>query len=157
LRLEYRSDEVVIGRDLYEKCLPLSNRFDRAVGFFATSVFPVCPEAFHSFFQKRGRMRIVCCPILDRVELGALFQGYRDRPEIIRTSQLTILTRGRREVLRQRAALTAWLVASGSLDIRIARRDPGAGNHIYHEKLGLFLDEEDNAVAFSGSANESLS
>jgi len=157
LRLEYRSDEVVIGRDMYEKCLPLSARFDRAVGFFASSVFAVCPEAFHRFFQNRGRMRVVCCPILDRADIDAIFRGYRDRPELIRTSQLDVLARGRRDALRERAALTAWLVASGSLDVRIAVRDSGHGNHIYHEKLGLFGDHEGNTVAFCGSANESLS
>jgi hypothetical protein len=97
LRLEYRSDEVAIGRDFYEKCLPLSTRFDRAVGVFASSVFAVCP------------------------------------------------------------ALLAWLVATGGLQVRIARRGPASGNFIYHEKLGLFGDGEDNWLAFSGSANESLS
>ena len=34
LRLEYRSNDANIGRDFYERCLPLSVRFDRAVGFF---------------------------------------------------------------------------------------------------------------------------
>ena len=156
LRLEYRSDEVVIGRDLYEKCLPMSTRFDRAVGFFAGSVFAVCPEAFHHFFEGRGRMRVICCPILDRIDIDALVSGYRDRPEIIRTPRLDVLARGRREVLRERSPLTAWLVASGNLDVRIAIRDSTYTNHIYHEKLGLFGDPEGSWIAFCGSANESL-
>src|SRR4051812_6669410 len=138
LRLEYRSDDVVIGRDLYEKCLPLSARFDRAVGFFASSVFAVCPEAFHRFFEGRGRMRVVCCPVLDRLDVDAIFRGYRERPDVIRAPQLEVLTKGRREVLQKRAPLTSWLVATGTVDVRIARRDPEYGNHIYHEKLGLF-------------------
>ncbi len=157
LRLEYRSDEVVIGRDFYEKCLPLSTRFDRAVGFFAGSVFGVCPEAFHCFFKHNGRMRVVCCPILDQVDIDAIHRGYRDRPAVIRAPQLAILAHGRRDASQRRSELTAWLVASGSVEIRIARREPGYGDHIYHEKLGLFGDEDDNWVAFSGSANESFS
>ncbi|MBV9125433.1 MAG: DNA phosphorothioation system restriction enzyme, partial [Planctomycetes bacterium] len=157
LRLEYRSDEVVIGRDFYEKCLPLSTRFDRAVGFFASSVFAVCPEAFQHFFANRGRMRVVCCPILDRADIEAIYRGYRDRPEVIRSSQLMVLGCGRGEVLQKRSELIAWLVASGNVEVRIARREPGYGNHIYHEKLGLFGDSEENWVAFAGSANESLS
>ncbi len=60
-------------------------------------------------------------------------------------------------MLRGSGPLTSWLVATGSLDIRVAVRDSGRGTHIYHEKLGLFGDEEENWVAFSGSANESLS
>jgi hypothetical protein len=157
LRLEYRSDEVVIGEDLYERCLPLSVRFDRAVGFFASSVFAACPGAFHRFFQNRGRMRVVCCPILDRIDIEAIVAGYRDRPELVRTTRLDILAGGRSGALRERASLTSWLVATGSLDVRVAVRESGRGNHIYHEKLGLFGDEEENWIAFSGSANESLS
>jgi DNA phosphorothioation system restriction enzyme len=101
-------------------------------------------------------MRVICCPILDRIDIDALVSGYRDRPEIVRTSRLDVLARGRQEVMRERSALTAWLVASGGLDVRIAIRDSTYTNHIYHEKLGLFGDQEDNWVAFAGSANESL-
>jgi DNA phosphorothioation system restriction enzyme len=156
-RLEYRSDEVVIGEGLYERSLPQSVRFDRAVGFFASSVFAVCPKAFGSFFQNRGRMRVVCCPILDRIDIEAVVAGYRDRPHILRASRLEVLAGGRRDVLRARGPLTSWLVATGSLDVRIAVRDFGRSAHIYHEKLGLFGDPEENWIAFSGSANESFS
>ena len=101
-------------------------------------------------------MRVICCPILDRIDIDALASGYRDRPEIIRTSRLDVLARGRQEVLRERTAVTAWLVASGHLDVRIAVREAGYANHIYHEKLGLFGDQEGSWIAFCGSANESL-
>jgi DNA phosphorothioation system restriction enzyme len=101
-------------------------------------------------------MRVICCPILDQIDIDALVNGYRDRPEIIRTSRLDVFAGGRREVLNERAPLTAWLVASGNLDVRIAVRDAAYANQIYHEKLGLFGDQEGTWVAFCGSANESL-
>lgn len=156
-RLEYRSDEVVIGTDLYAKCLGNACRFDRAVGFFASTAFAICPQAFGQFFSNHGRMRIVCCPILDRRDIDAIYHGYRERPSLIRKPRFDILSGNRASVLQEVGALTAWLVASGRLEIRIALRESSKGSHIYHEKLGLFGDENSNVIAFSGSANESLS
>src|SRR5262249_25508023 len=147
----------VIGRDLYEKCLPLCSRFDRAVGFFASSAFAVCPGAFRQFFQNRGRIRMVCSPVLDRGDIDAIYRGYRERAQIIRTPSLDLLVGDGREVIQTRARLTSWLVATGRLEIRIALRESNYRNHIYHEKLGLFGDRSDDWVAFAGSANESLS
>src|SRR5262245_17372035 len=105
LRLEYRSDETVIGRDLYEKCLPISSRFDRAVGYFASSVFAVCPEAFHQFLLNRGRIRMVCCPVLDRSDIDAVYRGHKDRAQIVRQSAISVLSGDRREVIKGRHRL----------------------------------------------------
>lgn len=155
LRQEYRSNDSNIGRDLYERCLPLSIRFDRAVGFFASSVFSACPEAFYSFFEQRGRIRLICNQILDRDDIDAIILGYRERPQIIRDSALAILKRGPATAKKERTRLLPWLVASGALEIRIAFRQSTGRNDIYHEKLGIFRDNVDDEVAFAGSANES--
>ncbi len=157
LRLEYRSDEVVLADDLYEKCLPQCSHFDRAVGFFSASVFAACPEGFRAFFTSGGRMRVVCCPILSQSDIEAIHNGYFDRPTLIRSACPEVLTNGRAKALLEIHRLTSWLIATGRLDVRIALRDSRGGNHIYHEKLGLFGDRTGNWIAFSGSANETLS
>lgn len=155
LRQEYRSNDANIGRDFYERCLPLCSRFDRAVGFFASSVFSACPEAFRTFFGQRGRIRMVCSPIFDRSDIEAIVHGYRNRPQILRQSAMSILSQSPAAVLKDRGVLLSWLVASGGVDLRIALRQSSGRNDIYHEKLGIFRDTEDNCVVFAGSANES--
>ena len=57
---------------------------------------------------------------------------------------------------KQSLNLLANYIADGTLDLKIALL--GNKNHnlgIYHEKLGLLYDEDNNIVAFSGSPNES--
>ena len=47
--------------------------------------------------------------------------------------------------------------ADGSLEVRLALRLDEAGriaHGLYHEKVGIFTDDQDNHVAFAGSANE---
>ncbi len=53
----------------------------------------------------------------------------------------------------------AWLISESVLDIRIAFAvDPFGvpARGLYHEKVGLFSDDEGNCIAFSGSANETV-
>jgi hypothetical protein len=50
----------------------------------------------------------------------------------------------------------AGLIKAGSLRVKFAMPyDPSAG--IFHQKIGIFQDEVENKIAFSGSNNESLS
>lgn len=155
LRQEYRSNDSNIGRDFYERCLPLSVRFDRAVGFFASSVFSACPQAFARFFEQRGKIRLVCNEILDRDDIDAITLGLRNRPEIIRSSSLSILNAGDVAARKDRHRFLSWVVATGALEIRIAFRKSSGRHEIYHEKLGVFQDKEGDQVVFAGSANES--
>ena len=157
LRLQYRSDDSTLARDLYNRCLPLSVNFDRAVGFFSTSVFAGCSDGFLQFFERNGVMRVVCSPVFNRTDIDALVQGYRDRPALVRKPRLGLLNESPETLQASTSDFAAWLVATGKLDIRIAIRKTSLGDGLYHEKLGLFIDDEHETVAFAGSANESLS
>ena len=55
----------------------------------------------------------------------------------------------------QHLNLLACLIAQGVLDIRIAYTEGKNGIGMYHKKMGLIEDAYGNAVAFSGSMNES--
>jgi DNA phosphorothioation system restriction enzyme len=61
-------------------------------------------------------------------------------------------------LVRDRLSALAWLISTGKLDIRLALRvDPLTARlqrGIYHEKFGIFTDEYENHVVFTGSQNE---
>ena len=63
--------------------------------------------------------------------------------------------------------ILSWLIANEYLDIKIAvpTKDKGIPidrdrlldpHHIFHEKVGIFVDANGGRVAFNGSNNESL-
>jgi hypothetical protein len=62
----------------------------------------------------------------------------------------------RRGLGRERLSFIAWLIAEGQLDIKIALVEVDDNFGIYHEKIGIFSDESNNHVVFTGSANESI-
>lgn len=51
--------------------------------------------------------------------------------------------------------LLSNLIAAGRLEIKIAFLEDDNMIGMFHEKLGLMYDAEDNIIAFSGSMNES--
>jgi len=153
LRRQYRSDEHIIARDLYEQCLPVSKAFRRAVGFFSSGALFTCPAAFHAFFAGGGHIQLVCSPVLPQEDVEDIIHGYRDSPTLVRTEKLSNFLQPPAQLARSKRDILAWLVASRRLDIRIAI--PDQSSSLYHEKLGIFEDADGHSVAFAGSANES--
>lgn len=100
-------------------------------------------------------MRLVTSPHLTSEDTEQIAQGYAEREAIAAVRAM--------EALRELSAeddnaytRLAWLVANNAIDIRLALPNRNTGvRGIYHEKIGIFRDEND-AVAFTGSLNESF-
>ena len=157
LKTQYRKDSNDLASDFYARCLPNSSRFYRAVGFFSTEVFAATTDAFREFFGSGGRMRVVTSPVLSALDIERLTRGYTDRPILARDDKLNLLSGSLASVRASLDEVVPWLVAKDLLVVHIARPISANERDLYHEKLGLFVDGEDDAVAFSGSANETYS
>ncbi len=145
------SDDLL--REFYVPCLSQARTYDRAVGYFRSSLLALAGIPYTQFAQKGGRARIVCSPDLTPDDVQAMLAGY-DKREIIGASLKRemdlLLTRPQGQPI---LSLLATLIAVGALDIRVAvKRDGG----IFHHKVGIFSDGT-NEVSFVGSANESWS
>lgn len=151
LALQYRSNEQIIARDFYDRCLPAASSFRRAVGFFATTCFSAAPEAYEQFFKQGGYMQLVCCPIFSHIDVELFRSAFLDRRSVLKSSTLNKIS-----FQPGRLGLSVkWLLAAGKLELRIAvlLQNP---DRIYHEKIGVFDDGHDQ-IAFTGSANETTS
>lgn len=100
-------------------------------------------------------MQLVCSPHLNRRDAEAIANGYRAAPSLVREPRLSLFDLSSQKLAVQMPRLLEWLVATRRLDIRIALFEDDADQRLYHEKLGIFQDSEDNLIAFCGSANES--
>jgi len=87
----------------------------------------------------------------------AIARGLQQREQVIERALVRELEQELDQVVRDRLACLAWLLAQGVLDVKLAVPTNIRLRGLYHEKLGIFQDEEENYVAFTGSANESVS
>lgn len=156
LQTEYRTGSSDSIADLYAPCLQQSILYKRAVGYFRSSVYLVTSVAVIDFARRGGKIQLVCSPELNANDAEAIRIGYLKREEI--ASEQLIYELGRLfadPYTRHSTRVLATLVAVRALEIKIAIRKPSQG--LYHEKIGVFIDQYGNRVSFIGSANESWS
>jgi DNA phosphorothioation system restriction enzyme len=149
----YRSNDCDLVKDFYEPCLARSRTYDRAVGFFSSSALALVARGLTVFIQAGGRMRLVTSPKLSEADVAAIAQGLQQRDEVIQRALLSSFNETIPDLVRRRLEALTWLLAQGLLEIKLAV--PKSLRGLYHEKLGIFADAEENLVTFSGSANES--
>lgn len=152
----YRTGERDPVTGFYKPCLDASITYDRAVGYFRSSIFAVIGQPFLDFARRGGKARFICSPSITEEDVKAIESGYLQREQAIERA----ITRDVDELLSDpasdhRAKLLATFIKFGTLDIKLAIRS--GGNGIYHEKIGIFSDGNSHYVSFLGSANETWS
>lgn len=111
-------------------------------------------EGLLPFVNNGGTMRLVASPILNKEDVEAIKQGYEKRESVIAGAITRELYEPKNFRDSERLNLLANLIADGRLDIKIALVENNKNYGIYHEKMGVFYDDEGNKIAFSGSNNE---
>ena len=155
LQSEYRSDRADLVKDFYTPCLRNATQYWRAVGYFTSNGLARNTKGLATFIRHSGQMRFVTSCKLMADDIEAIQRGYDAKEQ-----NLSLFPEcGFEEVKYDRLALLTWLVTHEYLDIKIAH--PSNTNTpilqaMYHEKIGIFLDDMDNAVAFAGSHNETV-
>jgi superfamily II DNA or RNA helicase len=154
IKEEYRTGEQDLVESFYKPCLRESTVYDRAVGYFRSTVFLLIGHSLIDFVNRGGKMRLVCSPVLTHEDYDAIAGGYRLRADRLDEALVRDFDSiYNDQVLRTNTEALATLVSSGAIDIKIAFRPEGHG--IYHEKIGVFHDSHGNVVSFKGSINES--
>lgn len=154
IKKEYRSfiDDVVI--DFYIPLLQEAILYQRAVGFFSSSALTMIAKGIEGLIENGGKIQIIASPKLTTEDYLEIKKGYHLR-KVIENSLLRELNEPEREEDKIRLSYIAKLVAQGSMDIKIAFLTTQNDISMYHEKMGIISDANGNAVAFSGSMNES--
>ena len=150
---EYRRGHADMVRDFYVPCLRVSCTYLRAAGYFTSQSLALVAAGLPPFIHGGGLMRLIASPYLDSDDIDALARGVRAQSDVVERALLREFSSAQSsEIVRDRLGFLAWLVAAGRLEIRVAL--PIGGEGLYHEKYGIFIDPTGDAVAFTGSPNE---
>lgn len=155
IKREYRPDDNIV-KSFYIPLLQLAQTYDRAVGFFSSTILAEIAIGIQEIARKDGRIRIVASPHLSEEDITAIKRGYEKRDEIIKRNILKNLQTPKNEFEKVHLNLLANLIADNILDIKIAFTEKETSFGMYHEKMGIISDDSGNSVAFSGSLNETL-
>jgi superfamily II DNA or RNA helicase len=151
----YRSDLDDVVRQFYVPCLSVAVRYDRAVGFFTSRALELVTRGLDTFEHSGGYIRLVASPYFTQNDIAEINTGYEYRDVIARAISRELDPETDRTWEEVAAlGLLGRLIARGSLDVKIAIVHDFQGLALYHEKIGVFLDEYDDIVTFTGSLNE---
>lgn len=149
---EYRTGTNHFVNEFYNKAFKESTEYWRAVGYFRSSSLEAFGSSLQNFLHSDGKIKLITSVELTDADSNAIEEGL-SKQEICEKRINTIIETEFNENIGNGISKLAKLLEIGRLEIKIAV--PSSGRGIYHEKVGLFFDADDNYIAFSGSANES--
>jgi superfamily II DNA or RNA helicase len=133
--------------------------YKRAVGFFSSSALIKLSKGLSYLTQNdNAHIYLVVSPILYKEDIEAIKQGYQNRDKIIESALLREFKETKDKFECERLNYLCHLIENGILDIKFAIKQNQTSNDelgMFHEKIGLFIDNDDNTIAFTGSLNES--
>ena len=150
--------------DFYIPALSRSVRYERSAGFFTSTALAVAAAGVARLIKNGGTMRLLVGAQLAEEDVEAIRTGHelKDR---LSARLVEAISEPEDTLLRRRLEVIAWMVAEGTLKIKVVLPKGKDGvplpasvaSEYYHPKEGVFTDANGNQIAFSGSVNESAS
>src|SRR5208283_5573418 len=151
-------------QDFFIPALAASVRYDRAAGYFSSTMLAVAAAGVTRLIGNGGKMRLLCGAQLSEEDVEAIRKGHADLEATLAVNMIKIYRAiPESTFVQKRLEALAWLVGSGQMEIKVVLPTDKNGHPLpasqtesyYHPKEGLFTDAEGNQVGFSGSVNES--
>lgn len=151
----YKTNKNDIVREFYVPILTQSVLYKRAVGFFSSTALIELSKGISGLIRNGGKIKFIVSPLLSEEDILAIQKGYDER-EIIKNCLEREFKEPQNASEEERLNWLAHLIANNHLEIKVAFTPPNKTSGMYHEKIGILYDENNNRVAFTGSMNETI-
>ena len=156
IKSEYRSRLDNVIKDFYVPVLKQSVLYKRAVGFFSSTALVELSAGICGLVKNGGKIQLIASPHLSSDDIEAINSGLKLRDDVIEEALIRQLSEPIGAEEAARLNLLSNLIAAGVLEIKIAFLETDNSVGMFHEKMGLMYDSDQNIIAFSGSMNESF-
>lgn len=151
----YKTNKNDIVREFYVHILTQSVLYKRAVGFFSSTALIELSKGISGLIKNGGKIRFIVSPLLSAEDIEAIQRGYDEREIVSRALSREIKEPGNKSE-EERLNWLAHLISNNYMEIKVAFTPPSKSSGMYHEKIGILYDENNNRVAFTGSMNETI-
>ena len=150
-------------REFFIPAMAASVRYDRAAGYFSSTMLAVAAAGVTKLILNGGKMRLLCGADLSEDDVLAINQGHSTLAAQVEQRLVSRWILPETDYVENRLKALAWLVGTGQLEIKVVLPTDRHGrplaasksHNYYHPKEGLFEDAAGNRLGFSGSVNES--
>lgn len=148
LKEEYRSDRDNLIEEFFIPCLSNCIEYDRAVEYATLKSLTGYYFGLKSFLENNVQIRIVTGHRLRTSDLNMLSKLYGKKNGMLALN-LTPIKEKKISILNQ-------MIEANKLKIKIAIPNSEEVYGSFSEKIGIFHDENDDMVAFTGTSNETF-
>lgn len=160
----YDSGEDDILNEFYIPVLKESVEYRRLAGFFSSTSLAVAARGIRGLLENDGKMKLVAGAIFSKEDIEAIKEGIERPEDVIKRVAIKDFDSIENELIRNHVCALGWMVANNRLEIRVAivRDENGIPldvqsileRGLFHQKVGILIDNEDYMISFSGSINE---
>ena len=147
----YNTADTDIPRQVIAPLLRQAVKYDRTSAYFSAAALAFYADGLEDFDQNNGKYRLLISSEISEEDFNEIKKGYDVRKGLYEELAATLnVPLGLHD--EQRLSNLAYLIAKGTVDIRIGFKSKG----IFHDKSGIVTDAYGNVVCFRGSYNETV-
>ncbi|KAF6248991.1 MAG: DNA repair helicase [Nitrosopumilus sp. YT1] len=148
LQEEYRSDRNDIASEFFFPCLSNCIEYNRCVDFLSIQTLATISMAFDNFVMGKAKLRIVTGHRFRAADLNLFTKIFDEK--------YTKSFEGK-QIKNTKIEKIAKLFDNGQIQLKIAIPNSEQVTNSFSERIGIFRDEHDQIVAFTGTSSESFS
>ena len=148
LKEEYRSDRDNIVSEFFLPCLSNCIEYDRCVDFLSIQTLSTFSIAFDGFAEKKTKLRLITGHRFRTADLNLLTKIFSAK--YTKSFKGKLIKDAKIQKLQD-------IVNNGQVELKIAIPNSEQISDTFSERIGIFRDEEDQTVAFTGTSKESFS
>ena len=148
LKEEYRSDRDDIVAEFFFPCLGHCIEYDRCVDLLSIQTLATISMAFENFAGGKAKLRMITGHRFKTADLNLFTKLFSEKytkafeGKFIKDTKIQKLQN---------------IVNNGQIELKIAIPSSELVANSFSERIGIFRDEDDQAVAFTGTSKESFS
>ena len=148
LKEEYRSDRDDIVAEFFFPCLSNCIEYDRCVDFLSIESLATISMAFDNFSVGKAKLRMITGHRFRTQDLNLFTKLFSEKysksfeGKMIKDSKIQKLQN---------------IVNNGQIELKVAIPNSEQVANSFSERIGIFRDEHDQVVAFTGTSRESFS
>jgi len=148
LKEEYRSDRDDIVTEFFFPCLGNCIEYDRCVDFLSIQTLATISMAFENFAEGKAKLRMVTGHRFSTSDLNLFTKLFSEK--VTKSFEGKLIKDSKIQKLQS-------IVDNGQIELKIAIPNSEQVADSFSERIGIFRDEHDQAVAFTGTSRESFS
>jgi hypothetical protein len=148
LKEEYRSDVDNIVAEFFFPCLSNCIRYDRCVNFLSIQALATISMAFDNFNSGKAKLRMITGHRFKTGDLNLFTKLFSEK--FTKTFEGKFIKNSKIQKLQD-------IVNNGQIELKIAIPNSEQIADSFSERIGIFRDEENDQVAFTGTSKESFS